>query len=133
MRYDMKIELLSSKYKVKQIEEKDIQDVYLLCKSNPLYYQFCPPYVTIDSIKNDLTALPQGKTLDDKYYVGFYQDQILVAVMDIIDGYPHAETAFIGFFMMNQKMQGSGIGTAALQKPVNTLKQLDFPPSDLGI
>lgn len=45
----MKIELLSAEYQVKRIEEVDAPEVYVLCKSNPLYYQYCPPFITIDN------------------------------------------------------------------------------------
>lgn len=84
----MKIGLLSTKYQVKRIEEPDIPEVYVLCKNNPLYYQYCPPFVTTDSIKEDLMELPKGKTPEDKYYLGFYKrDKSLVAVMDLIYGY----------------------------------------------
>lgn len=41
----------------------------------------------------------------DKYYVGFYHKDKLVAVMDLIVKYPNDETAFIGFFMMAKKLQ----------------------------
>jgi RimJ/RimL family protein N-acetyltransferase len=128
----MKVELLSAEYKVKQIEEEDIQKVYDLCKSNPLYYQYCPPFVTVESIKEDLMALPKGKTLKDKYYVGFYTDKTLIAVMDIISGYPNSETAFIGFFMMNQHMQGKGVGTAIITEACQYFKKAGFTYARLG-
>ena len=128
----MEIALLSSVYHVKQIEEADIQKVYDLCKSNPLYYQHCPPFVTVDNIKEDLMALPKGKTLEDKYYVGFYSDTTLVAVMDIISGYPNAETAFIGFFMMNQQIQGKGVGTAIITEACQYFKKAGYSFARLG-
>jgi hypothetical protein len=61
----MNIAFLSTKYRVKPIEEADIPEVYPLCEGNPQFYQFCPPAVTFDSIKEDLFALPKGKTLKD--------------------------------------------------------------------
>ena len=42
--------------------------------------------------------------------------------MDLIDGYPEPETAFIGFFMMNKDLQGQGIGTAIIQETAAYLK-----------
>lgn len=128
----IKIALLSTKYRVKQIEETDIPDVYELCKGNPLYYQYCPPLVTTDSIKEDLLELPKGKTQEDKYYIGFYKDKILVAVMDLISGYPNGETAFIGFFMISQYMQEKGIGTAIITETCQYLKKAGFSFARLG-
>ena len=39
--------------------------------------------------------------MEDKYYLGFFAGDELVAVMDLILNYPKADIAFIGFFMMN--------------------------------
>ena len=39
-----------------------------------------------------------------------------MAVMDLILGYPQANTAFIGFFMMEAKCQGKGIGSGIIRE-----------------
>lgn len=107
----MEIQALSKEYTVTIIQEKDITAVFELCKNNPQYYSYCPPNVSIEGIKKDLKALPAGKTFEDKYYLGFWDNGILVAVMDLILSYPDDETAFIGFFMVNSDFQQKGIGS----------------------
>ena len=77
----MNIQSLSAKYLVRPLKEADIPEVFALCQGNPLYYQFCPPAVTKESIKRDMAALPEGKTLADKYYLGYYSDGLLIAVL----------------------------------------------------
>lgn len=126
------ISLFSSHYQVKRIAAEDIPGVYDLCKSNAYYYQHCPPLVTIDSIKADMVALPKGKTPADKYYVGFYSDNVLIAIMDLIIKYPNSETAFIGLFMMNQQMQRTGIGSAIITELCQHLKEIGFSFIRLG-
>ena len=37
-----------------------------------------------------------------------------MAVLDLIDGYPKPEIAFLGFFMMNRAFQGRGLGSALI-------------------
>ena len=125
-------ELLSTEYRVKRIDTVDIPKVFALCKGNPLYYQHCPPPITVESIQEDLIALPKGKTLEDKYYLGFYKDDSLVAVMDLICRYPNAETAFIGFFVVDQQMQGRGVGTSIITEACQYLKKIDFSFVRLG-
>lgn len=117
---------LSKQYTVKQLTGTDVAAAYALCKENPLYYQYCPPFVTEDSIRADMKALPPRKTKEDKYYLGFYESEALVAVMDLILGFPNDETAFVGFFMMNKQFQGKGIGTELMQEVYTYLKQCDF-------
>ncbi|MDE7095074.1 MAG: GNAT family N-acetyltransferase, partial [Anaeroplasmataceae bacterium] len=87
-----------------------------LCLGNPHYYKHCPPMVTQESLCRDLKNLPPRKTLEDKYYIGFYDKEYLIAVMDLILGYPNDQTIFIGFFMMNKKFQGKGIGSQIIRE-----------------
>lgn len=107
----MNIELFSKRYKVRKLNESDIPDIYELCIDNPLYYKYCPPPVTKESIAGDLKALPPGKTSEDKYYIGFYDNNVLIAVMDLIKSFPDDETVLIGLFMMNKSVQRRGIGS----------------------
>ncbi|MCD8047470.1 MAG: GNAT family N-acetyltransferase [Clostridiales bacterium] len=58
-----------------------------------------------------MTALPPGKSAEDKYYLGFWSGERLAAVVDLILCYPDGETAFIGFFMVAREMQGQGFGS----------------------
>ena len=94
----MDISLFSNDYTVRRMEKADVADIYLLCSKNGLYYQYCPPFVTEQSILDDMKALPPNKEMCDKYYVGYYKGEELIAVMDLIMEYPDEKTAFIGFF-----------------------------------
>lgn len=78
------------------------------------------------SIREDLHALPPGKTEMDKFYIGYFDQCNLVAVMDLILVFPDDETASIGLFMMNQKYQGGGIGSKIIEDAAGFLNQKDF-------
>jgi RimJ/RimL family protein N-acetyltransferase len=132
MRLVMNISLLSTKYKVRKIEEQDISIVYNLCIKNTLYYKFCPPMVTEQSIRDDMLALPKGKCHEDKLYIGFYDNGKLILVMDLILEYPNKETAYIGFFMMNVETQSKGSGTNIIFEVCVALKQAGFLYVTLG-
>ena len=110
------INKLSKNYIVKLLYNKDVAAVYNLCSKNTLYYDFCPPFVTPESIEADMVALPPGKTANDKYYLGYYDKAKLIAVMDLILGYPDEDTAYIGFFMTDVSMQGKGVGSAIINE-----------------
>ncbi|MBO5352985.1 MAG: GNAT family N-acetyltransferase [Lachnospiraceae bacterium] len=126
------IKRLSEHYVVKRLEESDVEQVYAMCQGNPQYYQYCPPFVTRESIRADMAALPPRKTMEDKYYLGFYDGDSLVAVMDLILKFPKEETAFVGFFMMNVVYQGKGIGTALMKEVYAYLKEAGFCYVRLG-
>jgi|GEM_PF-351727 len=110
------IENLSEKYTVKRLGKNDISIVYNLCSKNTLYYDYCPPFVTPESIEEDMAALPPGKTVEDKFYVGYFDADKLIAVMDLILGFPEAETAYVGFFMTDVSVQGKDIGSSIISE-----------------
>ena len=63
----------SKSYHVRMLIERDIPLVLALCKKNTQFYEHCPPFVTEESIRDDMCALPQRKMDEpqDKYYLGF--------------------------------------------------------------
>ena len=65
--------------------------------------------MTEQSILDDMKALPPNKEICDKYYVGYFKGEELIAVMDFIMAYPDEKTAFIGFFMTAASIQNAGI------------------------
>ena len=112
----MDIENISCKYDVRRLTEKYLNEIYELSIENPLFYQYCPPFVTKESILEDMKALPPKMTYEDKYYIGFWEGQILIAVMDFITNYPNYNTVFIGLFMINHLFQGIGIGSSIIEE-----------------
>lgn len=123
---------LSDRFQVRELTESDIPAIYALCCGNRLFYECCGRQNTPEEIRNDMTITPPGKDLCDKYYVGFFDGTHLAAVMDLIDGYPDDETAFIGFFMLHVAYQGKGTGTAMISRVCAYLKQAGFRRVQLG-
>ena len=108
----LNIESLSTQYKVKRIREEDISAVYRLAKTNSKYYEYLHTVPTRESLTEVITMLPDGTSPGSKYFVGFYNaDDVLVAVMDLITGYPEDDDAFVGWLMVDGEMQGRGIGS----------------------
>lgn len=125
--------LLSKKYKVRKLTKNDIDIIYDLSKDNKIFYEYHPPFVTKESIIDDMEALPPGKDYDDKFYIGYYNDDELVAVMDLILKYPNEDISFIGLFMMKIKYQGKGIGTSIINDLCKSLRKLGFKSIRLGV
>ena len=128
----MDVSLFSDQYLVRCLNEDDITEIYALCSKNTLFYQYCPPFVTKESIAGDMKALPPNKEAFDKYYLGYYDKEKLIAVMDLIGGFPDKDTAFIGFFMTDITIQNSGIGSGIIHDLCSRLKGLGFSGVRLG-
>lgn len=128
----MDVSIFSARFTVRPLTPEDVETVYKLCAGNPLYYQHCPPAVTRVTILEDMAALPPGKTMEDKYYIGYFEAENLVAVMDFIDHYPKPSIAFIGFFMTDASTQGKGQGSAIIDELTSRLTALGYDSIRLG-
>ena len=111
----------------------DVELIYSFCKSNTQYYQYCGKEPSVELIERDLEITPPGFPIEQKYYIGFFDGDKLVAVMDLEDGYPDEDYAYIGFFMMNSELQGKGIGTQIISEIFEYLRKLGFRKCMLGI
>lgn len=115
------ISKLSKRYSARILEEADIEMLVEICKMNTVFYEYTEARPTKENILDDMKATPPGIDMQDKYYFGFFDGRELVAIMDLIDGYPKAEIAYIGFFMMNPQYQGKQIGTAIIDEVIDCL------------
>ena len=106
------VETFSGDYHVRRIREEDIEDVYHLCRANRKYYRYLHTRPTRKALTDVITEVPEGSVLSDKYFTGFYDDEDdLVAILDLIIGYPETDSAFIGWFMVDAEKQNQGIGS----------------------
>lgn len=122
----LKVSEFAKKYNTRKLSSEDVDEIYNLCLTNPLYYEFCPPAPTRENVLEELSALPPNKTMKDKYYVGFFDNGQMVAVMDLIDGYPEEKIAFIGFFMTDATLQNKGMGTAIISELADYLRSINY-------
>lgn len=126
------MENISARYAVRPLTAADMPDLLALARGNPLYYEHMHTRPTLENLTRDLTALPPRKTLDDKYFLGYYQGGRLTAALDLITGYPDRSTAFIGWFILDPSVQGQGEGTALISELLAFLKDRGFSSVRLG-
>ena len=130
---NIQIEKLSDAYTIRRLTDADVPMLYAWMLRNDQYFKYCGGSTTPERVRQDLTLCPPGTTPARKHYVGFFDADTLVAVMDLIDGYPDADTAFIGFFMMNKDLQGQGTGTMIVREVLAALRVLGYTAVRLGI
>lgn len=69
----MDVNKFSINYNVRKLDSYDVDIIYELCSKNQLFYQYHPPFVSKDSILEDMSALPPNKEAKDKLYIGFFR------------------------------------------------------------
>ncbi len=128
----MEVSSLSERYGVRELGPYDVPEILEICRGNPLFYRHCPPPVSEKRIAEDMNALPPGKEKKDKHYLGYFDGKKLIAVMDLILGYPDGETAFIGFFMTDASVQNAGVGSGIVEELCAALSSMGFRSVRLG-
>ena len=116
----------SPKYTVRPVMEADVGEILALCAGNKQFYRYHPPVATRESILEDMAALPPRKCAADKHYLGFFDGETLIAVLDLIEHYPQDDIAYIGFFMTKKERQGRGLGTALIGALLDELRRERF-------
>jgi RimJ/RimL family protein N-acetyltransferase len=129
----MEIQHLTNQYIVRDLIPADRKMIYEALQNHTIFYKYHPPMVTIESILEDMAALPPNKGYEDKHYIGFFSGETLIAVMDLIEHYPQYGTALIGFFALHSAMQGNGIGSAIISDSLRYLGKQGFRKVRLGV
>ena len=105
------IETLSTEYDVRRITESDISDVYNLSRSNSRYYRSIGQRPSKQRLTEVISELPEDTGSSRNIFAGFYSGEELLAVLDLITGYPAKDDAFIGWFMVSATHHRKGIGS----------------------
>lgn len=129
----MDIEKLSTAHTVRRLTPEDAGAVLDLAAGNEIFYRYHPPLPDRDGILADMTALPPGKGPEDKYFLGFFRDGRLTAVMDLILDYPETDCAWIGWLILAPACQGRGVGSGILRDVEAALRAAGFRESRLAV
>ncbi len=121
------ISRFSSLYELRRLSEKDAEAVAEIAKGNSAFESY-----GVDEVLRDLTLLPPGKGMEEKYYLGYFEKDEMVGVLDFIDGYPEADTAYIGLFMLAKYEQGKKIGTSLIEALACYCRELGYNRLLLG-
>ena len=127
------VQKLSKQYTVRALGDSDIEMILEVYKENILFYQFTDAKPTKEQVNSDMYIAPPGMDLSSKYYIGFFHDEELVAVMDLVDGYPEPVIAYIGLFMVDIRRQGQNIGSAIIRDVESYLKKVGIKKVRLAI
>ena len=106
------IQTLSSAFAVRPIESENLPEVFALARSNRVYFRYLHERPTKANLTALITRLPEGAQPTERHFVGLYdEDGYLVAVLNLVCGWPDERTAFVGWFMVAADMQRQGVGS----------------------
>ena len=141
------VQSLGTAYDVRRLTEADITDVIMLARSNRRFYRQLGIRPSRARLTEIVSNIPKGGDYAGStqgmeaavgasdvstYFVGFYDaDDELVAVLDLICGYPEENGAFIGWFMVDADLQGQGVGSSIFADVRASLKAQGYDHLEL--
>jgi ribosomal protein S18 acetylase RimI-like enzyme len=122
-------------YSIRLAAPGDEARIQALLESDPAYFgvtQGAPPSPT--EAKDQLSDLPAGKEYRDKLvYAIFDCDETLVALVDLVRGYPDDETWFLGLLFVAPACRNTGLGSRPLDAIFAEIKQQGARAIRLGV
>ncbi|MFQ6828738.1 MAG: hypothetical protein ACLRSY_03255 [Acutalibacter sp.] len=91
---------------LRPLAENDFPALLALYKSNPFYLSISqegPP--TLEDCQEDAAALPPGRGKEHKLFLGLFQESVLAAVLDLVEGYPEEGTLYLGLLELAGPLQ----------------------------
>lgn len=96
------------------IGPEDVDAVQGLIEADPGYTERITGYPPGAADAQSLLMMrPEGVAEEDKVVLGAFEGEQLVAVVDLLRGYPKDGTAFIGLLQVHANRQGRGYGGKA--------------------
>lgn len=79
-----------------------------------------------------LTALPNKKSIKDKFFIGFFDEKnTLKGAADFIKNYPEKNVCFLGLLLVSPELRNKGIGAQLYQNLEHFFKQNGVKRIDL--
>lgn len=98
-------------FEIRPIQEADFDSVINMQKADQEFFvRTRGELPTVETLQTAISQLPPRTKADQKHDVGIWQNGMLVAVLDYVDGYPGEGFVWIGFFMVAQESRKKGIG-----------------------
>ena len=124
---------LSRRFDVRELSEADVDEVLGLYLENFQYFRHTETEATREQVLSDMHDAPPGTDAHSKHFVGLFQGRELVAVMDVVEGYPRTDVAYLGLLMLRRRLQGTGLGSEIVREAEACLRAAGFHRVRLAI
>lgn len=116
------LEDLTKTYRVDSMS-MHVEELAALYQENPQYFEAMGQEVPTENLWEDLVAVPEGASSENKCFIGFWDGPKLVAVLELLLDYPAENTAYVGLFMMSASRQRTGEGSRIMEEVYAWLRQ----------
>lgn len=120
-------------YRLRSIGEDTFSDLFHLEESNAHYFAYEQDHpLTYDEAIGDILEMPPEISPQQKWDIGFYRGGKMLAVLDWAEGYPEADTVWVGLFMVDAGYARQGIGREIIEAFCHAARENRFGRVRLG-
>jgi GNAT superfamily N-acetyltransferase len=99
-------------FTVRAFEERDVAPMQMLFDEDPEYFEINGREIPVEEI---CTAVPPGRSRDDKFLFVLERDGRPEGMIDLIRGYPEPHIWHLGFIFLSKAARGGGAGRRCLR------------------
>ena len=110
----------------RRLTEEDLPVLLRFCMDNLDYFSYIKSTPQLESLQRELTVLPPNTTLEQKFFMGLWEANALVAIVDLVMDWPREKVVYVGWFMVSYKLQHQGLGSRIEKQLSNWLKANGF-------
>ncbi|MCL2527032.1 MAG: GNAT family N-acetyltransferase [Defluviitaleaceae bacterium] len=123
-----------SEYKIEPITKQNFEQIFKVYDSNQDFFLLTQgKKATIESSIGDIGAIPPSCTLGQKIYLGIWENDEVISILDIIIGYPEETCLWIGLFLVHGSFHSKGIGSKLIQAVFKAAKEAGYTLAQLGV
>jgi len=129
-----KMQYYIDEYNIKAITPENYEQTMVVYESNQDFFittEGSP--ATKDGCLANITSVPPGFDIINKYYIGFWKKEQCVAVMDFLLGYPNQDCVYIGLLLIHKKEQQKRLGRRIVEILVWVSKNAGFKHIHLAV
>ena len=94
-----------------RLTEQDLPTLLAFCCENQAYFSYMQSTPELETLREQLTILPPNAHLEQKLFMGLWEEDTLVAIADLVKDWPKSGTVYIGWFMLANRLQHKGLGS----------------------
>ena len=115
-------------------EDLLFEDVVKIYQKNRECFSTCgTEEITREVVEHDLKSLPPGISAEQKELSLFLEEDVPMAVVDLIKGFPDAESFYLGLLLVDGEKHAQGYGSTIYSLIEKEMKTEGYKRGQLGV
>jgi len=121
-------------YEIHPITKDNYLDVWSIYETNQDFFMLTEgKEATPTGIIESIIAIPDGFSIENKYFISLWKDNNPIAVLDFLVGYPNSDCVWVGLLLVHGSLKGKSIGIEIMNAVIATTQTVGMKDIMLGV